>query len=45
MTDDRQPATAMHPCPLYCGKTRPSKLVADECCDPTWDNLLDRGRE
>jgi len=34
----------MHKCP-QCEAEWPSKLVADECCDPAWDALLDRGRE
>jgi len=34
----------MHPCPV-CEKDWPSKLVAAECCDPAYDDLLDRGRE
>jgi hypothetical protein len=35
----------MHACERGCGKDWPSKLAAAECCDPQWDDAIERGRE
>ncbi len=34
----------MHICQV-CGSEWSSILVAEECCDPAYDDMLERGRE